>query len=387
MTTLAMRKPSTTGKIVLAILALVALLGVGTGIYRLAVGLGATTNLSDAFPWGLWIGFDFSLIAFAGAGFTLAAVVYILNLEQYRPLVRASVLTGFLGYVAVLVILLIDLGRPDRFWGFVVFWNYHSPLFEISWCVLLYTTVLTLEFAPMLFERFNKPNIVKAIHSITIPLVIAGVTLSTLHQSTLGTLYLALPNKTDQLWWTWVLPLLFYVSSIGMGLAVTIFVWILGSKAFGRDVEVDLLGGLAKGSIWIWVFYLVVRGGDLLFTGDLAAVFAFDSQSIWFWIEMIIGVILPIILFAQASIRKSSSGLLITSLLAIVGVFMNRFNATLTAQAVNRFTVQAVTESASYTPSFVEYAVQFGVLAACVLAWYFAARFLPIFPETVEEGH
>jgi len=172
-----------------------------------------------------------------------------------------------------------------------------------------------------------------------------------------------------------------------MGLAVTIFVWILGSKAFGRDVEVDLLGGLAKGSIWIWVFYLVVRGGDLLFTGDLAAVFAFDSQSIWFWIEMTIGVILPIILFAQESIRKSQSGLLITSLLAIVGVFMNRFNATLTAQAVNRFTVQAVTESASYTPSFVEYAVQIGVLAACVLAWYFAARFLPIFPETVEEGH
>ncbi len=387
MTTLAMRKPSMTGKIVLAILALVALLGVGTGIYRLAVGLGASTNLSDAFPWGLWIGFDFSLIAFAGAGFTLAAVVYILNLEQYRPLARASVLTGFLGYVAVLIILLIDLGRPDRFWGFVVFWNYHSPLFEISWCVLLYTTVLTLEFAPMLFERFNKPNIVKAIHSITIPLVIAGVTLSTLHQSTLGTLYLALPNKTDQLWWTWVLPLLFYVSSIGMGLAVTIFVWILGSKAFGRDVEVDLLGGLAKGSIWIWVFYLVVRGGDLLFTGDLAAVFAFDSQSIWFWIEMTIGVILPIILFAQESIRKSQSGLLITSLLAIVGVFMNRFNATLTAQAVNRFTVQAVTESASYTPSFVEYAVQIGVLAACVLAWYLAARFLPIFPETVEEGH
>ncbi len=387
MTTLAMRKPSTTGKIVLAILALVALLGVGTGIYRLVVGLGATTNLSDAFPWGLWIGFDFSLIAFAGAGFTLAAVIYILNLEQYRPLARASVLTGLLGYTAVLVILLIDLGRPDRFWGFVVFWNYHSPLFEISWCVLLYTTVLALEFAPMLFERFNKPNIVKAIHSITIPLVIAGVTLSTLHQSTLGTLYLALPNKTDQLWWTWVLPLLFYVSSIGMGLAATIFVWILGSKAFGRDVEVDLLGGLAKGSIWIWVFYLVVRGGDLLFTGDMAAVFAFDSQSIWFWIETIIGVILPIVLFSRASIRASQGGLFIVSLMAIVGVFMNRFNATLTAQAVTQYTVPAVSEVASYSPSWIEYSVQFGVLAAVALAWYFAARLLPIFPETAKEGH
>jgi len=387
MTATTMRKPSTTGKIVLAVLALLALIGVVTGVYRLFVGLGESTNLSDAYAWGLWIGFDFSLIAFAGVGFTIAAVVYILNLEQFKPIARASVLTGFLGYVAVLAILLIDLGRPDRFWGFLVFWNHHSPMFEISWCVLLYTTVLTLEFAPIIFERLNKPNIVKAIHTVTIPLVIAGVTLSTLHQSTLGTLYLALPFKMDQLWWAAVLPILFYVSSIGMGLAVMIFVWILGSKAFGRKVELDMLGGLAKGSIWVWVFYLVIRAGDLWFTGDLPAVFAFDSQSIWFWIEVTIGVILPIILFAQESIRKSESGLLITSLLAIVGVFMNRFNATLTAQAVNRFTVQTVTEAASYSPSFIEYAVQIGVLAACVLAWYFAARFLPIFPETVEEGH
>lgn len=387
MTTLAMRKPSTTGKIVLAVLALLTALGIGTGIYRLAVGLGEATNLTDAYPWGLWIGFDFSLIAFAGVGFTMAAVVYILNLEQFKPLARASVLTGFLGYVCVLVILLIDLGRPDRFWGFLVFWNTHSPLFEISWCVLLYTTVLTIEFLPILFERLNKPNIVKAIHAITIPVVIAGVVLSTLHQSTLGTLYMALPFKTDQLWFSGILWILFYLTSIAMGLSVMIFVWIVGSKAFGRKVEVDLLGKLGKGAMWLLVTYLVLRGGDLWFTGDLAAVFRFDAQSIWFWIEVVVGVILPILLFAQASIRKSESGLLFTSLLVIVGVFINRFNATLIAQQVNRFTVAAVTETAGYTPHWIEYAVQIGVLAAATLAWYFAARILPIFPETVEEGH
>jgi len=387
MTTLAVRKPSTTGKIVLAVLALLTALGIGTGIYRLAVGLGEATNLTDAYPWGLWIGFDFSLIAFAGVGFTMAAVVYILNLEQFKPLARASVLTGFLGYVCVLVILLIDLGRPDRFWGFIVFWNAHSPLFEISWCVLLYTTVLTIEFLPILFERLNKPNIVKAIHAITIPVVIAGVVLSTLHQSTLGTLYMALPFKTDQLWFSGILWILFYLTSIAMGLSVMIFVWIVGSKAFGRKVEVDLLGKLGKGAMWLLVIYMVLRGGDLWFTGDLAAVFRFDSQSIWFWIEVVVGVILPILLFAQASIRKSESGLLFTSLLVIVGVFMNRFNATLVAQEVNRFTVAAVTETASYTPHWIEYAVQIGVLAAATLAWDFAARLLPIFPETVEEGH
>ena len=388
MTTVAMRKPGTTGKVILGILALLALLGIGTGIYRLVVGLGESTNLSDAYPWGLWIGFDFSLIAFAGAGFTIAAVVYILNLEQFKPVARAAVLTGFLGYVSVLVILLIDLGRPDRFWGFLVFWNYHSPLFEISWCVLLYTTVLALEFLPILFERLNKPNIVKAIHAITVPLVIAGVTLSTLHQSTLGTLYLALPTKTDQLWWSWLLPLLFFLSSIAMGLCVTIAVWIVGSKAFGRKkVELDMLGGLAKGALWVWVVYLVMRFGDLWFTGDLPAVFAFDSQSLWFWVEIIVGVVVPIVVFGQASLRKSEAGLLIGSLATIVGVFMNRFNATLTAQSVNRFTVAAVTEAASYTPFWMEYTIQIGVLAAAALAWYFAARLLPIFPETVKEKH
>ena len=381
------RKTSSVGMIVLVVLGLLALLGIGTGIYRLFVGLGETTNLSDAYPWGLWIGFDFSLIAFAGVGFTMAAVVYILNLDQYKPLARAAVLTGFLGYVAVLVILLIDLGRPDRFWGFIVFWNYHSPLFEISWCVLLYTTVLALEFLPILFERLNRPSIVKAIHSITIPIVIAGVTLSTLHQSTLGTLYLALPGKTDQLWWTWVLPILFYISSIAMGLCVMIAVWIVASKAFGRKVEINLLGGLAKGAMWVWVVFLVFRLGDLFYTDDLPAVFAFDAQSIWFWVEMLLMAIVPIILFSQASIRKSESGLLIGSLISIVGVFMNRFNATLTAQAVNRFTVASVTEAASYSPDWMEYAIQIGVLAAAVLAWYFAARILPIFPETVKEEH
>ena len=387
MTTVTMRKPTMIGKVVLAVLAALTVLGLVVGVIRLVQGLGETTGLTDAYPWGLWIGFDFSLIAFAGVGFTMAAIVYLLNLKQYKPLSRAAVLTGFLGYVSVLIILLIDLGRPDRFWGFIVFWNAHSPLFEISWCILLYTTVLTIEFLPIFFERLNRPNIVKAIHAITIPVVIAGVVLSTLHQSTLGTLYMALPFKTDQLWFSTILWILFYLTSIATGLAVMIAVWIVASKAFGRKVEVDLLGGLGKGTMWVLVLYAVLRAGDLWITGDLRAVFAFDSQSIWFWVEVLVGAILPIILYAQASIRKSEWGLLITSCLVILGTFMYRFNATLTAQAVNRFTLPTITEIASYRPTWMEFAIQIGVLAAGVLVWYFAARFLPIFPETVQEEH
>jgi Ni/Fe-hydrogenase subunit HybB-like protein len=377
-----------TGKAVLGFFGVLALLGVAAGVYRLAVGLGPTTNLTDAYPWGLWIGFDFSLIAFAGIGFTMAAVVHVLHLEQYEKMSRAAVLTGFLGYVAVLVILLIDLGRPDRFWGFLVFWNGHSPLFEISWCILLYTGVLALEFAPIFFEGLNRPKIVKAIHTITVPLVIAGVTLSTLHQSTLGTLYLALPVKTDQLWWSWLLPLLFYISSIGMGLAVMTLVWIVASKVFGRKrVEMDLLGGIAKASLWLWATYAVLRIGDLFLTGDARAMFAFDSQSIWFWVEVLFMAIVPIVLFAIKSVRQSQAGLLVASLVVIAGVFMNRFNSTLTAQAVNRFTVESVREAATYSPHLLEWAVQIGVLAAAVLVWYFAARLLPILPEAAEGEH
>jgi Ni/Fe-hydrogenase subunit HybB-like protein len=336
----------------------------------------------------LWIGFDFSLIAFAGVGFTMAAVVHVLHLEQYKKMARAAVVTGFIGYVSVLVILLLDLGRPDRFWGFVVFWNGHSPLFEISWCILLYTIVLTLEFAPLLFEGLNKPSIVKMIHRITVPVVIAGVTLSTLHQSTLGTLYLAMPHKMHDLWWSWPLPVLFYISSIGMGLSAMILIWIIAGKVFGRaKLEMDLLGGLAKGSIWVWVTYAVLRFGDLLLTGDAPAMFAFDSASIWFWIEIILMAVAPIVLFSLRRVRESELALLLTSLVVTIGVFMNRFNSTLTAQEVNRFTVASVTETASYSPHLMEWVMQLGILGVGVLVWYLAARFLPVLPETVKEEH
>jgi Ni/Fe-hydrogenase subunit HybB-like protein len=383
-----MHQPGRTGKIVLALVALVALSGVVSGIYRLFVGLGPTTNLTDAYPWGLWIGFDFTLIAFAGVGFTMAAIVHVLHLEQYKPMARAAVLTGFLGYVSVLVILLLDLGRPDRFWGFLVYWNHHSPLFEISWCILLYTIVLTLEFAPLFFEGLQRPNIAKAIHRVTVPVVIAGVTLSTLHQSTLGTLYLAMPHKMHPLWWSWPLPILFYISSIGAGLAAMIFIWIFASKVFGRKkIEMNLLQGLAKGSIWVWVVYAVLRLGDLLMTGMSRPMFAFDGPSVWFWIEMILMALVPIVLFSLQRVRESQAGLFIVSLLVILGVLANRFNATLTAQYVNRFTVESVTETARYVPHLLEWVMQIGILAVGVLVWYLAARFLPVMPEAVKDEH
>lgn len=390
MTTATMKGRSSTGMIVLGIFVLLTVLGLVTGIYRLTTGLGESTNLSNDYPWGLWIGFDFTLIAFSGGAFTLAAIVYIFNLEKYRPLIRPAVLTGWLGYISVLVILLIDLGRWDRFWAFLVYPNIHSPLYEISLCILFYTIVLTLEFAPFVFERLNRPNIVKTIHRFSIPIVITGITLSTLHQSTLGTLYTAMPYKLHPLWHTPLLPLFFFLSSVGMGLSTVILVSLIAGKVFNRKVEMDALAGLAKGSAWLWVVYLLFKLEHLFFSRRIADAFAFDTQSLWYLVELGVGVILPIVLYSRPQVRKSKSGLFWTSLLVTLGVLINRFNATWTGQSLTsaNWTIQGVTEAGTYVPHWIEIAVQVGVLAAVTLVWYFAASYLPIFPEDIkEEAH
>jgi Ni/Fe-hydrogenase subunit HybB-like protein len=306
-------------------------------------------------------------------------IVYIFRLEKYRPALRLALLTGFLSYVSVLIILLIDLGRPDRFWGFIVYPNIHSPLFEISWCILLYTVVLTFEVGPLILERLKQPKLAELLHKIVIPVTIGGVMLSTLHQSTLGTLYLALPGRTGALWWSWLMPILYYLSAIGAGMSATILVSWIANKAFGRQVESNVLAGLAKGSVWLWVVYLVFRIGDLLFTGDLGAMFAFDSLSIRFWIELLLMAGAPIVLYSMPSVRKSDSALLVTALLTIVGLFLNRFNPLFSGSPVP---VGASHAEFSYFPSLIEFAVQIGVLSAAALIWYLGARFLPVFGES-----
>jgi Ni/Fe-hydrogenase subunit HybB-like protein len=385
MTTITYKKPSTLGWIILGALAALTVLGVVTGVYRLFAGLGATTALSDQYAWGLWLGFDFVLIAFGGAAFTLALVVHIFNLEKYHSVLRMALLSGFLSYVSVLIILLIDLGRPDRFWGFIVYPNVHSPLFEISWCILLYTVVLTLEVAPLILERLNRDKLANLLHKLVLPVTIAGITLSTLHQSTLGTLALSLPERVHPLWWSMLLPLLFYLSAIGLGLSATILLALIANRAFGRELaKMDVLAGLAKGSVAVWIVYGVLRFGDLLFTGDMGQVFAFDTSSIMFWVEMLLMVFAPIVLYAMPKVRQSRAGLFWTALAVTAGMFLNRFQILFSGGPV---IVGSTHVTASYFPSFIEFAVQFGVLAAAGLAWYLAIRFLPVFTAADAESH
>src|SRR5574341_107099 len=237
--------------------------GLYATVLRFSGGLGASTNLSDDFPWGLWVGFDVLCgVMLAAGGFTLTASVYIFNLERFRPIVRPTVLTAFLGYALVCVALLFDLGRSYRIWHPLVMWNPRSVMFEVAWCVMLYTTVLSLEFAPVVFERLRLERPRKILRAISIPLVLVGVMLSTLHQSSLGSLYLIVPNKLHPFWYSPLLPVFFFLSAIAIGLAMTIFESSLSAKYLRRHLELPLLQELGRIMLVVLLVYSVLRGSE-----------------------------------------------------------------------------------------------------------------------------
>ena len=363
---------------VVVVLSLLTLGGVAAGVWRLVVGLGPTTALTDAYPWGIWIGFDFTLIAFAGAGFTLTTMVYVLRLERFRDALRPAVLAGLCGYVAVLLLLVLDLGRWDRFYHFLLYWNVHSPLFEISWCVLLYSTVLSVEASPQLFERLGKFAPVRFIHRYAVPLVVVGLTLSSLHQSTLGTLYLNMPYRLDALWYSPILSLLFFVSSVMAGLSLALIAYRFAARLHAQTPKPDVLNGLALGAAWTALVYVTLKIGDLWLAGELPALFAFDRLRWLLWLEVGGLVVLPMLLFFIPSLRSRPAMQWAGAALILVGVCLNRFNATLFAQ---RATADVV-----YSPHPVEWLTTVGVVAAALLAWYLGVRMLATFEHTHSEG-
>jgi len=272
------------------VLLLILAAGFYATVLRFTKGLGATTNLSAQFPWGIWIGFDVLCgVALAAGGFSISAVVYIFHIEKYRPIVRPAILTAFLGYSLVCVGLMFDLGRPYNIWHPLIMWNPHSVMFEVGWCVTLYTTVLMLEFSPLVLEKLPWKQPYKIVKSITIPLVILGVLLSTMHQSSLGTLYLIVPHKLHPLWYSPLMPVFFFISAIALGCAMTIFESYLSLRAFRKHLDFELLTKIgAVGAVTLLV-YLVIRVMDMqsrgvavLPAGDSAGLQFVDTTTVYF---------------------------------------------------------------------------------------------------------
>ncbi len=359
------------------ILSALMVLGIVVALIRYANGIGAISNLSNTYPWGLWISFDLLCgVALAAGAFTIAATVYIFNLKEFRPLLRPAILTGFLGYLMVIVALLVDLGRPERIWHLIIYWNPHSIMFEVGWCVMLYTLVLTLEFSPLVFERFGLKTPLRVIHAMTFPLVIAGVVLSTLHQSSLGSLFLIMPEKLHPLWYTPLLPLFFFLSAVAVGLAMVIVESSISNRAFRRGLELDLLSRLAGAIPWVLGLYLILKFGDLAAVGELGLLFEGSLLTGLFWLELLGGVVLPLVLFALPAVRQSRTGLLVGALLVVAGVVLNRFDVSLVG-----LTRPA---GSGYFPHWMEFAITLGIVSAGVLAFGLVARYLPLFVEVEE---
>jgi Ni/Fe-hydrogenase subunit HybB-like protein len=373
------------------VIILLALMGLAfvIAMVRYANGIGAVSNLSNSYPWAFWISFDlFTGVAISSGAFLMAAVVYIFELKEFRPLVRPSVMTGFLGYMMVVIALLVDLGHPERIWYMIIHWNHTSVLLEIGLCVMSYLTVLAIEFAPVVFEGIKWQKFAHFIHRFIMPFVILGVVLSTLHQSSLGSLLLIQPAKLYPLWWTPILPILFFVSAVTIGLSMIIFESSISARYFHRGLEIHLLEKLAKVIPVILAIYLLIKFSQLTLAGDLKYLFTGGLMSVLFWAEILIGVVTPLILFSIKRIRKNPNGLLIGSIILLLGMILNRFDVSWFAiQHPDPLTYMPTFMSAvHYFPSLPEVLVSVGIFSAGLLAFGLAVKYLPVF-ETNEDQH
>lgn len=339
-------------------------------------GLGSSTNLNDQFPWGLWIGFDVLCgVGLAAGGFTLAATVHIFHLERFKPIVRPAILTAFIGYLLVIVALMFDLGQPWRIWHPLIMWNPRSVMFEVGWCVTLYTTVLALEFAPVVLERFGLRKPLRILKSVMLPLVIAGVLLSTLHQSSLGSLYLIMPHKLSPLWYSPLLPILFYISAIGVGLAMTIFESYHSSRAFGRQLEFPLVKRLSEVLAVVLAFYLALRLVDMKSRGAFQLLESPGIERWLFGLEMVL-MALPMLLLFREKIRNQPRAIYWCSVSYLMGFMAHRMNVAITG-----------IESASgvrYTPKWMEVVITLGLIALGFAVFRWVTALLPIFPDEEE---
>ena len=344
---------------------------------RLIAGLGATTHLSNFVSWGIWNAIKFSIVPLSGGAFVMAAIVYIFGMERFHKLLRLCILTGFLGYSTFATMLMFDIGLPYRIWHPMIYWQHHSVLFEVAICVMSYLTVLALEFAPTALEHpffsatlFQK--IFKILKAVTIPLVIAGIVLSTLHQSSLGALFLIVPQRLHPLWYSPFIYLLFLTSAIGMGLLVVTVEAFFLEYFLGIESPTDILAPLARAGAVVMVLFTGIRLVDQLHRNVFAT--AGGGMAVLYVLELVLVIGIPALLFLSR-VRNSRSGLFWCSLSAMAGVVFYRCNVSLFAIDWGQ---------ASYFPSLTELLVMSGIITGAILVFLFFVENLDIYGSREE---
>jgi len=291
--------------------------------------------------------------------------------------VRPALLTAFIGYSLVVLVLVIDLGRPDHFWHPLVMWNPHSVMFEITWCVILYTTVLSIEFAPIVLEKFNMHRPIKWIHNCSLPFMILGVLLSTLHQSSFGSLYLCVPNRLHPLWYSPLLPVLFFVSCIASGISMVILETLILSRNGRTLLPPALRANLAKITAVALAVYLVIRFQDLLGRGGARYLGQLTYHSIAFYFEIVVGFVVPLVLLLSPRLRNSRRGLFTACVMVLAGFAANRMNTAITG--LESYPVR------TYFPSLIEILIMLGIAAIGFSAFSLISGYLPIFEPEPEK--
>jgi Ni/Fe-hydrogenase subunit HybB-like protein len=347
-------------------------------VVRFMRGLGLTTALSDATPWGLWIGFDVMAgVALAAGGFVIAASVHVFQLKRYHGLVRPAILTAFLGYLAVIIGLMVDLGRPWNIWRPIFNWNLHSPLFEVAMCVMLYTTVLALEFAPVGLESFRWARpVLRLLKKLTLPLVIGGICLSTLHQSSLGTLFLLSEARMHPLWYSPLLPLLFLISAIALGLGMVTLESLISTWLYKRDPEWLQLRGLTRFASLVLAGYVVLRVGDLIWRGQIGMALDGSWYATLFWIELLMSAIAPALLFRLPKAHGGGWAVSWGACLMVAGFILHRID-------VGGISHIAVTGDV-YVPALTEVFISLGVVAGLGLIFLLFVEKLNVWEQKPE---
>jgi formate dehydrogenase iron-sulfur subunit len=400
------------------VLWLLAATGLTAIVYRFIFGIGSVSNLSDGYPWGLWVAVDIMAgVALASGGFVILGTVHLCGGNRFQSLVRPAVLTALLGYLMFVIGLIVDMGRPWHMF-YIMIGNRHSPLYEIGWCASLYTFVLFMELLPAFFEKFQSTRAMNVWHTVApfmiicmltlftwamtysvawtlfvaallimweaamwkgilkknnevpILLIAAGVMLSFLHQSSLGTLYLLAGQKLNPLWHSPMLPVLFLLSAIAAGICMVAMEAILTHRILRRPADVETIFAFVNKMPFILCFYLLLKASDILSRNMGQHAFEANIPVFFWWAEIIFGVMVPLALFLIPKIIRTKSGIFAASFLVVSGVVLNRINVAITGINIPRWE--------AYYPSGAEVLITLGIISSGILAFTWISGNFPI---------
>lgn len=365
------------------------------------------TNLTNRVPWGLWITVDLSAIALGAGAFSLSTIAYIFRVKSFEGIARIAVFVGFVGYTSAMLALVMDIGRPDRFWHPVVYWNIHSVLWEITMCVIFYSTVLVFELSPALLEsdvvsrRFKRgPQLGHFLHRFTPFVSVFGLGLSLLHQSSLGATYGVLVARP--IWFKPSLPVMFILSAVAAGATLTLGITVFYENMVRkRQITTRLRNSVAMFGGLMTLGYLYLKLWDFLATSyyshlpeRVEANNLLESTTpygvTFWWIEIVVGALVPAIILLTPRLRRQDIWLVVAAILAIAGIVVNRWNVTLSGLVVPMDWTPGAAELfpvREYVPALTEWGVAIGVVGYALMMFTLGLRFIPLFPEEDHDEH